>query len=300
VERLLYDRYKTEPEKSIDCIMLTKDAEKHLEETVDAWYREVPIRRLLVIDGGSQDYTQTILDRYPRMEVLIRPGMTTGKAWEILRDMVQTSWFIWIDVGKIPTVGWYDEMQKHKDNGDFLASTRYRKRGDTLIEDVIVSNPSLRPLGGPWLMKTDCLRGYHVDDDYAQRNIDIIIKQVVIMAGGNYKLVRETSHLCYSPTPVSDKDELRKRYVQNAMGIVKYIHPEYAQTGAKYLLNDHWMLMMNSLDRNWVRETNPLWIPVLNNWRRKRLWIAKSERIIYGFYKKITGLFRVKYYELFK
>jgi len=52
--------------------------------------------------------------------------MTTGKAWEVLKDMVQTPWFIWIDVGKIPWAGWYDEMMRNSDKGEFLGSLRYK------------------------------------------------------------------------------------------------------------------------------------------------------------------------------
>jgi hypothetical protein len=217
---------------------------------------------------------------YPRQDNWIKPGMTTGKAWELLKDKVQTPWLVWIDVGKIPTDGWYDTMLQFKGHGDLLGSLRYNDIGGL---DPTISDPSKRLLGGPWLIRTESLKNYHVDDDYAQRNIDIIIRKQLEDGGGEYHLVTSTYHTCYLPTPVKDKEILKQRHIQNAKGIVKYITPEYAKEHASYLLDDHWMLMMNDLPRKWILETNPTWIPILKKWRAKRLLIAKASRLLYGF-----------------
>ena len=279
--RLSHDRFKEEARLGIDCIMLTLNAEPHLQETLDAWYKDAPIRRLLVIDGGSKDDTVRILGGYPRVDIWVYPGMTTGKAWEILKRKVQTPWFIWIDVGKIPRDGWYDEMTQHMDEGDLLGSLRMNYKAGELVEDPIIRDPVKRLLGGPWLIRTMSLACYHVDDDYVQRNLDIVIRKQLEDAGGRYHLVTSASHLCYLPIPVTDEVELKRRHLMNAKGIVKYITPEYARTNASYLLDDHWMLMMNTLSRKWIMETNPDWLPVIQSWRRHRLLIAKAERFLY-------------------
>jgi hypothetical protein len=279
----LYDRFKEEPGAGIDCVCLTLNADVHLRETLDAWYKVAPVRRLLVIDGGSKDDTMKILGSYPRVNVWVYPGMTTGKAWELLKDKVQTPFFIWVDVGKIPRDGWYDEMmhQMELDKGDILGSLRFNYKDGRLEEDPIIRNPQERLLGGPWLVWKEGVRSYHVDDDFVQRCLDIVIRKQLEDAGGNYHLVTTTSHVCYLPVPVIDKEELRKRHIMNAQGIVKYITPSYAKEHASYLLDDHWMLMMNNLPRKWIADTNELWIPILKRWRAKRLLIAKLERFIY-------------------
>lgn len=281
-----YDRFSSDS-PGVDCIMLTLNAERHLVETLDAFYREVPISRLLVIDGGSKDNTIRLLMRYPRVNLQIRKGMTTGKAWELLKDMVSTPWFIWIDVGKIPASGWYDRMTLEKGKGDLLGSLRYNLKDGLMTLDPIIQNPFNRLLGGPWLIRTSSIGCYHVDDDYAQRNIDIIIRRQLEEHGGRYHLVTSTSHICHLPDPVTDEEELQRRHTQNAMGIVKYITPEYAKNHANYLLNDHWMLMMHQLPQDFIQKTNPAWLPVLKQWRIRRLLIAKTTRLLYGYYKKV-------------
>lgn len=271
------DRYKEGKDAGVDCICLTLNAGMHLEETLDTFFREVPVRWLYVIDGKSKDDTVSILMRYPRVSITVYEGMTTGKAFELLVKKVKTPWLIWIDVGKIPASDWYDTMVQYMGSGSFLGSLRYNDDGEL---DPIIKDSFKRPLGGPWLIRTDALRHYHVDDDYAQRNIDIIIKKTVEEAGGNYKLVTTTQHTCYLPHPMKDKDELKKRHDQNAKGIVKYITPEYAKEHASYLLDDHWMLMMHRIPKKWINDTNPDWIPVLRGWERRRLLIAEIKHML--------------------
>jgi hypothetical protein len=207
--------------------------------------------------------------------------MTTGKAWELLKDKVQSPWFIWIDVGKIPSLGWYDEMTRHIDEGELLGSLRFNYKDGDLSIDPIIKDSSQRLLGGPWLVKTNSLGSYHVDDDYAQRNIDIIIRKSLEERGGRYHLVTSTSHRCYLPIPVTDKEELRKRHEQNAKGIIKYISPEYAKAHASYLLDDHWILMMKKIPRQWVEQTNPAWLPYL----KKKLIAGRVIRFAYHMVK---------------
>ena len=102
------DRLHAEPEiEPVDALMLTLDAEKYLEKTLDAAYREAPISRFFVIDGGSQDRTLEILKQYPRMEIHVRPDIrTTGKGLELLLEMATTPWVLFVDCGKVPAEGW--------------------------------------------------------------------------------------------------------------------------------------------------------------------------------------------------
>ena len=50
------DRIKDQPElKQVDVIIFTLDEETFLEKCLFTIYREIPVRKLLVNDGGSKD-----------------------------------------------------------------------------------------------------------------------------------------------------------------------------------------------------------------------------------------------------
>jgi glycosyltransferase involved in cell wall biosynthesis len=284
--------------------MLTLDAEKHLEKTLDVMYREVPIRKLFVMDGGSGDGTLEILKKYPRMEVKIEKDTTHGKGFEILKDMVQTSWFVFIDVAKIPADGWYDEMTKHKDEYDFMGSNRIFHY-EFERESLIIKDPNKRFLGGPWFIKTKMLERYKVDNDYVWRVLDIVLKKALEEIGGRYGLVDSTYHTCYisegeryqsdsnkrgiglvfkePEVIVYNKQRMQERLDMTAKAIVKYLFPKEAE----YFLNDHWWLMIDNLPVSWIQETNEAWIAPLYEWRHKRLVIAKTKRFLYNSYKTI-------------
>ena len=86
------DRRIREPNlEPIDVVMYTLDAEIYLEKCLDSAYREVPVDKVIVVDGGSKDKTLDILNKYPRMEIHVRPDIrTTGKCHEFA--------FTWTDI----------------------------------------------------------------------------------------------------------------------------------------------------------------------------------------------------------
>jgi len=119
------DRYKKTLEDPIDVLMLTLDAVTFLERCLHSVYKEIPVRRLLVCDGGSKDGTIETLEKYPRAKVFIRPDIrTTGKAFEFLFSHVETEWFVLIDADIELSPGWYDNMRKYETQYDFFGCRR--------------------------------------------------------------------------------------------------------------------------------------------------------------------------------
>lgn len=73
------DRKITEPKlEPIDVIMATLDSEFVLEKCLYTVYREIPVRKLFVCDGGSKDETFEILKKFPRVKVFVKPEIRTG------------------------------------------------------------------------------------------------------------------------------------------------------------------------------------------------------------------------------
>jgi hypothetical protein len=69
------DRFKKEPNlEPVDAVMMTLDAETYLEKTLDAMYREVPIKQLFVIDGGSKDKNDITIRKIPSSTYRNNPG----------------------------------------------------------------------------------------------------------------------------------------------------------------------------------------------------------------------------------
>lgn len=301
------DRFKEKPNsESVDAIMTTLDGEKYLEKTLDAMFEEVPIKQLFVIDGGSKDKTIDILKKYPRVSIEVFPELTLGKCWEMLINHISTPWFVFIDCAKIPTKGWYDEMIKYKDKYDYFGSKRI-VHYEFEREDPTTTDLKKRPLGGPWIIRKEAVKNYHVDNDYAWRIIDVILRDVVEKNGYTYGAVSTTYHTCYMTegerytsdekkkgtalifkTPylkVYDKKNMDTRLEITAKAIVKYIDPEISS----YFCTDHTFLMVSRLDQKWIESTNPKWLEALHHWKRTKYIKAKIPRMLYGFYKTITN-----------
>ena len=77
---------------------MTLDAETFLEKSLYSVYGEVPVKRLIVCDGGSKDSTIKILENFPRTVVHVKSELKTGaKSLEFLILQVKTDWFVLVD-----------------------------------------------------------------------------------------------------------------------------------------------------------------------------------------------------------
>jgi len=298
------DRRVKEPDlEPVDAIMLTLDAEKYLEKTLDATYRELPVNKFFVIDGGSKDNTIEILKKYPRMEIHVRPDIrTTGKGFEFLFNIVTTPWIVFVDCAKVPAEGWYDEMMKYKSKYDFFGSKRINHY-EFEREDPTTTDINKRPLGGPWFIRKKSIKGYHVDDDYAWRMTDILIRQVVEKNGYKYGAVSSTHHVCYiSDEKKYESDEEKrgsqlvfkvpemkitnwknweKRFENWRKAIIKYLDPDLCP----YYISDELLVDMMKLDIDWVKKTNIKWYHKLKKFKKKRYIKIKFKRTCYRIYK---------------
>jgi len=311
------DRRIKEPDlEPLDAVMLTLDVEKYLEKTLDATYRELPVNKFFVIDGGSKDSTVEILKKYPRMEIHVRPDIrTTGKGFEFLFNITTTPWIIFVDCAKVPTEGWYDEMMKYKSKYDFFGSKRI-VHYEFEREDPTTTDINKRPLGGPWLIRKKSIKGYHVDDDYAWRMTDVLIRQVVEKNGYKYGAVSSTHHICYiSDEKKYESDEEKrgsqlvfkvpemkitnwknweKRLENWQKAIIKYLDPDLCP----YYISDELLLDMMELDIDWVKKTNIKWYHKLKKFKKKRYIKMKFKRICSRIYKLL--FLKKRFRRLFK
>ena len=279
------DRTETNPElERIDVIMMTLDAETFLEKSLFTVYREIPVKRLIICDGGSKDSTYEILEKFPRVELHKKSEIKTGaKSLEFLMTQVESNWFVLVDADIELSHGWYDEMSKHQDKFDaiengknIMASHKYQLDEEKIQEGTRAGSQC-------HLMKKEAVKNFHCDDDYMWRHTDFLMQQIIEQSGFKYGKVNDTFHIhneteripYKSDTSKSyrkividepkyiiiDKEKAKKKDIENAKAIVKYLDPDFHLV-KRYPGVD---FVIRILDRKWIEENNASWLERYDN-----------------------------------
>ena len=275
-----FDRSKEEPEiEAIDVLLPTLDAVNFLEKALYTIYKEIPIRKLFVCDGGSKDGTIEILKKFPRMELHIKPDIKTGgKYIEFLLALVETKWFVIVDADRELSPGWYDEMCKHQNEYDVLENSRTVSAYHKYIEDKEQLMKNSRSGALCHLAKKEAFKDWNCDDDYMWRQVDIMFRHVPEKSGFKYGKIdttlnihNETDRIPYSsdvgksyrkliiPPPyyrILDKKKAKRIEEETAKGAVKYFDPNFV------VVRDSpgFDFIIRGLDRKWIEENNSEWL----------------------------------------
>jgi glycosyltransferase involved in cell wall biosynthesis len=102
--------------QAIDVVMLTKNSEHLLDKCLDSIYENVPVNKLIVVDGFSTDHTLKIVDRfnkkYKNVTILSGNG-SRARARKKGISQVKTEWFMFADSDIILCKDWYKKAQKN-------------------------------------------------------------------------------------------------------------------------------------------------------------------------------------------
>ncbi len=273
------DRKVAQPDlESVDVIMLTLDADNFLEKCLYSLYREVPVRRLLVCDGGSRDETQSILKKFPRVELFVRPDLkTTGKSLEFLVSLVETEWCVIVDADIELAPGWYDEMFNNRQGFDVGESSRRLTAFHMYKEETQKLDEGKRSFDMCHLARKTAIMNFRCDDDYMWRFTDIMFRQVVENSGYVYRKVSSTMHVHNETERIRYESDSQKNYQQVIWSEPRFVvvdkkkHKEYrikhAKAVVKYLDPDNPFIqevafdnLVRILDRHWVEENGPAWL----------------------------------------
>ncbi len=99
---------------AIDVALITLNSERKLRECLDSIYANVPVNRLLVVDGYSTDGTIAIFEEYKRKYgkvVITQEKGTRGSARQTAIGMVETEWFLFVDSDVVLSKDWFKKAQ---------------------------------------------------------------------------------------------------------------------------------------------------------------------------------------------
>jgi glycosyltransferase involved in cell wall biosynthesis len=116
---------------TVDVVIRTRNSAELLAQCLDAIFAEIPVRRVIIVDGGSTDQTLEIAARYPDVEVHVKPELNLGQATQFAFSVAKADWIAVIDSDMILQKGWFNEMSKYMDKADAIEGCRieyYRLR----------------------------------------------------------------------------------------------------------------------------------------------------------------------------
>jgi len=296
------DRKVSTEEAGVDVIIPLINTNELWKSNLYSFYREIPINRLLIGDGGCTDNSIEIVKKFPRVEVVdCSKYVSLGYCVKKLMELVETEWFVYLHADVYLPERWYDEMVKHQGRYDWFEC--YRKVTPLLELWSEEQHKAERAYSGSQMGRIAAFRDVlpEIDDDYLQRNEDIIFMELIQEKGFNYARVNNTFHYHqvmnregemepkYKHFSIGkEKDEewgirMGTMYVK---GIIKYLGPK------PYLVAEvNWsigrLLTNKALDwasfKHWVRDTNPIWLR----------HISKKQYLALKATKKAKGLLKL-------
>ena len=100
----------------VDVIILTKNSERWLSECLESVYENVPVNRLIVIDGYSTDKTLEVLGRfaeaYGNVSIITQKGSRGAARARGIRE-VATEWFMFVDSDVVLCRDWFEKAKQY-------------------------------------------------------------------------------------------------------------------------------------------------------------------------------------------
>jgi len=287
------DRYSADPANAVDVIVPVMHANELWRRNLQSAYREIPIKRLLISDGGSIDDSIDIAREFPRVTVMDhRTFVSLGYCLRKLIEAVETEWFVYLHSDVFLAPGWFEGMLAERGRLDWFESRQH-----TLI---LAEYPHHYEKGVPRAFSGAQMgrrKAFDqvlpaIDDDYLYRNEDIILAHLVERQGFRYgradgalifhEQMEKKSRWLRSIEDVkiivrkSAEEDLREQQMQ-LYGLLKYMEPDPATLAAHSIIDYVYSLRLGGqLDwaefRVWVEKVNPGWWPLIQRaYRRHRL-----------------------------
>lgn len=272
------DRYAVNSDGAVDIVIPVLHSNELWRSNLISIYREVPVHRLRLGDGGCKDETLTIARQFPRVEIYDHSAFKSlGYSIKELIKAVETEWFCYFHSDVYLPDGWFDTMRAHQAKYDWFGCPM---RITALVESHLADKE--RPYAGTQMgRKAAFARGLdRIDDDYVYRQEDWVFAGIVEDGGFRHGKVEDTFHWHQvMPRVYGDTRRVRKfkevrldvemthqEEIYTAetqlFGTIKYLQPTaYHVNGAQ--INLKYLQEQGRVDADfydWVEHTNPVWL----------------------------------------
>lgn len=276
----LQDRFLMNPEDSVDMIIPIVHTNELWQSNLLSFYREIPMNRLLIGDGGCIDDSIEIVRKFPRVEVFDHRNYDSlGYSIRKLIEAVETEWFVYVHSDVYLPRGWFDAMKRHQAEYDWF--------GCSMQHTVMVEyqrDYGQRPWAGSQMgRKVAFEEGLaRIDDDYVYRQEDLVLTSLVKQAGYRHGKVEDTFHYHQTMFKASPwfrkarygltktertREEKVRTYVMQAKRVIEYLEPTIPWLSRCVRASLHYLRDLGELNwaefRQWVAETDPAWLPYI-------------------------------------
>ncbi|EFL50798.1 glycosyl transferase family 2 [Solidesulfovibrio fructosivorans JJ]] len=278
------DRFLSDSAGAVDVIIPIVHSNELWRKNLISIYREIPVNRLLLGDGGCIDNSLDVAAKFPRVSIFDhKEYKTLGYSIRKLVEQVETDWFLYLHSDVYIPAGWFDGMSAHCGQYDWFECEQQMVY---LVEypNKFAGNPRGFGFGGTQMGRKKAFDAmlHEIDDDFLYRNEDIIIRTLLQKKGFAWGFVDNLFHYhqnVYKNSPrarkitnfsydveVSPEEDVRTNIMQ-IKGYIKYLAPTelLARDVRDFYLPK--LLYKEGMDYSaflqWVKEINPAWLPHL-------------------------------------
>jgi glycosyltransferase involved in cell wall biosynthesis len=100
--------------QKVDVVVLTKNSERVLEKCLNSIYGNIPVNRLIIVDGYSTDNTLRIVEKFKEKYgnvVLLMDNGTRGSARMKGINEAATEWFVFVDSDVVLCDKWFEKAK---------------------------------------------------------------------------------------------------------------------------------------------------------------------------------------------
>lgn len=275
------DRYDSSTEIGVEVIIPVYHTNEVWESNLLSIYREVPVKKLILSDGGVLDDSIELAKKFPRVEVLNhRHYKSLGKCIAKLIEHVESEWFIYLHSDVFLPEGWFDKMVKYQDEYDWFGCPMH-----ITVAATYVPPKNVRPYAGSQMGRKKAFSNLDkIDDDFVYRQEDFVFNKLVVDNGFKPGKIEDTFHyhqVMYRKSKGLDlkirdvnvildrgeEERIRTNETQ-LRGLVKYLDPNEPWALSEFqafakIMHDDGLIGFRSF-RKWIEVNNRNWLEVYN------------------------------------